>query len=163
VASIVEAAPRVLALVGPAGYRKSQLLGALARSVGPMTACDLARPDGDLARAVLDTLIAADRPRAARSAADRLAQPRELAPATTRESLRGEWPIATERSLFVLNDPSAVLATAAGVDLITEEEEGYEVGEATFEELEVLAKVVDFVRVGAVNEGVGAPLPKDVG
>jgi len=120
VASIVEAAPRVLALVGPAGYRKSQLLGALARSVGPMTACDLARPDGDLARAVLDTLIAADRPRAARSAADRLAQPRELAPATTRESLRGEWPIATERSLFVLNDPSAVLATAAGVDLITE-------------------------------------------
>lgn len=109
-------------MVGPPGYRKHELLRALAPAIGPLVACTLgsADADADVTRPILDALIAGDRPRVARSAADRLARPREVAPATSRESLRREWSVSGEPHLFVLNDGSGVLATAAGVDLITE-------------------------------------------
>ena len=122
VASIAESAPRVLAVIGPPGYRKHELLHALAPTIGPIVACTLgsANTDADLARPIVDALIAGDRTRVARSAADRLARPRELAPATSRESLRREWPIAGEPHIFVMNDSSGTFATAAGIDLLTD-------------------------------------------
>ena len=122
IASLIEAGPRVLSLIGAPGYRKSELLRSLAATFGPVVMCDLApsHPEGDPARPILDALNAGDRPRAARSAADRLAQPREYAQATTREELRRAWPTSAEPSIFVLRDSAGVLATQPGVDLVTE-------------------------------------------
>lgn len=121
-ASIAEKAPRVLTVSGPPGYRKNALLRAFALHAGTLVTCDLhqAGEAGDLSRPILDALVADDRPLAARSAAGRLAQPRELVPATTREVLRRVWPLEAEHSVFGLRDIGGVLATPAGVDLAGE-------------------------------------------
>jgi DNA-binding SARP family transcriptional activator len=121
-ASIAAEDPRVLVLSAPPGYGKSAVLKAYAAHVGPLVKCEL--PDAgdgvDLARVVLDALVARQGQRAARSAADRLAQRRETAAATSRETLRREWPADDTPSVFVLHDPSGTLATPGGVDLLAE-------------------------------------------
>lgn len=120
-ASIADRAPRIVVLVAPAGYRKGAFLRAYAERAGPLVSCDLPAGGGaDLARSVLDALVAEDRSRAARSAADRLAQRPEAAFATSREALRREWPLAERPTLFALRDVPAQLATPAGVDLFGE-------------------------------------------
>jgi DNA-binding SARP family transcriptional activator len=118
-ASIADRAPRVLVLSAPAGYRKGALLRAYAERAGPLLTCYLP-PGADLARAVLDALVAGDRSRAARSAADRLAQRPEAAAANSREALRREWPLAERAALFALRDVSGQLATPGGADLFEE-------------------------------------------
>jgi DNA-binding SARP family transcriptional activator len=121
-ASIADRSPRVLAVSGPAGYRKSALLRAVGERIGTFVICDL--PVGgdafDIARPVLEALVSRDRLRAARSAAGRLALPPNLVSATTREALRREWPLATVPELFILRDVSGALATPAGLDLVDE-------------------------------------------
>jgi len=120
-AAIAAGAPRVIVLAAPPGFGKSALLHAYAGADALIT-CDLAAAGEppDLARAVLDALVGGDRSRATRSAADRLAQRRELAQATSRETLRREWPLDEGRSVFVLRDVAARLATPVGVDLFGE-------------------------------------------
>lgn len=121
-ASLVEATSRIIVLTAPPGYGKSDILSAAAARVGPLVVCELpVSGDGpDLARAVVDALVAGHGSRAARSAADRLAQRRELVSATSRETLRREWPVDGGPELFVFYDPAGVLATPAGADLFAE-------------------------------------------
>jgi DNA-binding SARP family transcriptional activator len=121
-ASIAAEDPRVLVLAAPPGYGKAAVLTAYAAQIGPLIVCELpAAGNGtDLARVVLDALIARQGPRAARSAADRLAQRREIATTTSRETLRREWPRDEEPGTFVLHDPAGTLATPAGIDLFSE-------------------------------------------
>ncbi|MEA2719601.1 MAG: hypothetical protein QOJ39_1465, partial [Candidatus Eremiobacteraeota bacterium] len=118
--SIADRAPRIVVLAAPAGYRKGAFLRAYAERAGPLVSCDLPAGGTDLARTVLDALVAEDRSRAARSAADRLAQRPEAAFATSREALRREWPLAERSAVFALRDIAAQLATPAGVDLFGE-------------------------------------------
>lgn len=121
-ASIAVEKPRVLVLSAPAGYGKGTLLRRYAKHAGGLVTCDLPTEleGADLARPILDALVAEDRRRAERSAADRLAQRRELAVATSRETLRREWPRAENPELFVLRDICGALATPAGADLFAE-------------------------------------------
>lgn len=120
-ASVAGLSPRVLVVTAPAGYRKGALLRACAERAGPLVTCALsARAAPDLARSVLDALVAGDRSRAARSAADRLAQRPQAASANARESLRREWPLDDRPTLFALRDVAAQLATPAGADLFGE-------------------------------------------
>ena len=117
---IAASLPRVVVLSAPAGYRKAALLRAYAAHAGAFVLCDLADgADRELARRVLDAVVSRDRYRAARSAADRLAQHRETQ-ATSRETLRREWEVAERPELFVLRDPNAALSTPAGADLVGE-------------------------------------------
>ncbi len=119
-ASVAEAAPRVLVLAAPPGYGKSAFLRAYAARTGRrLTPCELgAGGAADLFRPVLDALVAPHQARATRSAADRLAQRRPAA--TSRETLRREWPFVAGPELFVLHDPLLALATPPGVDLLAE-------------------------------------------
>ncbi len=121
-ASIAARDPRVLVLAAPPGYGKAAVLNAYAAQVGPLIVCELPGADdgADLARVVFDALVARQGLRAARSAADRLAQRRETAAATSRETLRREWPGDDGPALFVLHDPGGTLATPAGADLFAE-------------------------------------------
>ena len=109
----------MVVLTAPAGYRKGTFLRAYAAHAGRLTACDL-RADAaapDPARQVLDALVAEDRARAGRSAADRLAQRAEAAVANAREALRREWAVCDEPQLVALRDVADALATPAGADL----------------------------------------------
>jgi len=122
-ASIAAASPRVLVISAPPGYEKAVLLDAYAEQAGvSRTMCDLARQESapDIARRVVDALVSGDRSRAAHLAADRLAQPRELIPATAREMLRREWPRAEQPELFVLRDSAGAMSIASGVELLSE-------------------------------------------
>ncbi|HEY6234002.1 MAG TPA: hypothetical protein VIW69_02725, partial [Candidatus Elarobacter sp.] len=93
---------------------------AYAAHAGAFVLCDLADgADRELARRVLDAVVSRDRYRAARSAADRLAQHRETQ-ATSRETLRREWEVAEHPELFVLRDPAGALSTPVGADLVGE-------------------------------------------
>lgn len=119
--TIAANAPRVIVLAAPPGFGKGALLRAYAGADALIT-CDLpaAGEPPDLSRMVLDALVGGDRSRATRSAADRLAQRRELAQATSRETLRREWPLDDGRGVFVMRDVAAQLATPTGVDLFGE-------------------------------------------
>jgi DNA-binding SARP family transcriptional activator len=114
--------PHVLVLFAPPGYGKATVVSAYARHIGQLTACELPATGGgaDLARAVLDALLARQGARATHSAADRLAQRRENAAATFRESLRREWAVDHGADVFALDDPSGTLATPAGIDVFSE-------------------------------------------
>jgi DNA-binding SARP family transcriptional activator len=117
--SIASGDPRVVVLAAPPGYGKNALLRSFAARIGTLLICEL--PAGgdvsELARAALDALVSAHGERAARSAANRLAQRRELVGATSRETLRREWAIDSGPEVFALYDPSGTLATPAGADL----------------------------------------------
>jgi DNA-binding SARP family transcriptional activator len=120
-ASVAGARPRVVVLSAPAGFGKSAFLRRYAEHAGPIVGCDLTDADvAEPARPVFDALVGGDAARAARSAADRLALRRELAPMTSREALRRQWPLAGDRTLFVLRDVGGMLASPAGLDLIAE-------------------------------------------
>lgn len=122
-ASVASEAPRLIVLCAPVGYRKAAFLRAYAAGhVGAFVGCDIA--DGprpvDLARGVLDALVARDGRRAGDSAADRLAQRTEAAGANAREALRREWARCEQAHLFALRDVDGALATPNGVDLFAE-------------------------------------------
>ncbi len=120
-ASVAAAAPRLIVLSAPAGYGKGAFARAYEPHAGTLTCCDL--PTGpqssDLARPVLDALVARDGRRAARFAVDRLAW-RASAAAGSRMTLRREWPLCDELELFAVRDVSGALATPAGVDFFAE-------------------------------------------
>ncbi|MBV9408978.1 MAG: hypothetical protein JO164_09140, partial [Candidatus Eremiobacteraeota bacterium] len=121
--AIAATSPRVVTVWGPPGYGKAAFLRRYAeRTDRTLIVCDLSGDwaAADLSRSVLEALVSGDRSAAARSAADRLAQPPELVASTSREALRREWPRSDAQELFVLDDPGAVLATPAGVDLLAE-------------------------------------------
>ncbi|MBV8370719.1 MAG: hypothetical protein JO036_17540 [Candidatus Eremiobacteraeota bacterium] len=120
--TIAERSPRILAVWGPAGYRKNALLRGLAARMDRLVICTVPAPaEGqDLSRAVLEALVSRSRTRAARWAAGRLAQPREFASMAAREALRREWPLVDGSELFVLRDVGGSIATPAGLDLVEE-------------------------------------------
>lgn len=121
-AALVHADPRVLALCAPPGYGKSEVLRRYGEFVGSLVVCELPESAdvATLARAVVDALVEGQGARSARSAADRLAQRRERVGATSRETLRREWPVENGAEVFVLYDPANTLATPAGADLLSE-------------------------------------------
>ena len=120
-AQIARHAPRVLALCGPGGYEKRAILNVYAQHAGPLIACDVdRRRSRDLAGAVLDALVARDRSRVARSAADRLAYRADRQFGTARDALRREWDRTHERELLLVRDADGALATPAGADLLGE-------------------------------------------
>jgi DNA-binding SARP family transcriptional activator len=121
-ATVAAGAPRVLAVSAPPGYGKSAFLREYANHAGRLVTCDLTASGAapDLARPIFDTLVAGDSSRAARFAADRLAQRPDAAAAISREALRREWASAAEPQLFVLRDLSGALETPAGAELFDE-------------------------------------------
>jgi hypothetical protein len=107
--------------LGPAGYEKRAFLNVYAQHVGPLIACDVdRRRDRDLAGPVLDALVARDRSRMARSAADRLAYRADRQFGTAREALRREWDRTDGRELLLVRDAGGALSTPAGADLLGE-------------------------------------------
>ena len=120
-ARIASRTPRLVSVWAPAGYEKRAFIDAYGARFGRLISCDLdPRRDRDLARAVLGAIVAGDRSRAARSAADRLAERRDHPFGTAREALRREWPSTDGRELLLLRDATGALSSPAGVDLITE-------------------------------------------
>jgi DNA-binding SARP family transcriptional activator len=121
-ASVATETPRLIVLSAPAGYGKNAFLRAYERYAGTLNSCDLAvEPESaDLARPVLDALIAEDRRRATRFAVDRLAWRADTIAAGSRMTLRREWPIGDDRQLFAVRDVGGRLATPAGMDLFVE-------------------------------------------
>jgi DNA-binding SARP family transcriptional activator len=123
VGSIIEAAPRVLVLSAPPGYRKIAAVRAFADAAGRrFVSCDLGTTDrdGDLAWTVTEALSARDEGRAARSAADRLAQRRDVVEAPSRDAVRREWAIDAGLELFALRDPHGSLTNPRGAELFAE-------------------------------------------
>jgi DNA-binding SARP family transcriptional activator len=118
----MDAAPRIIVVSAPPGYDKSGFFRACASTGRTLIVADLTRSGEapELARNVLDALVASDRARASRSAAARLAQRPEQASAAARTALRVEWPTPSSPQLFVLRDPAGVLATPSGADLLAE-------------------------------------------
>jgi DNA-binding SARP family transcriptional activator len=121
-AFIAEGTPRVLSIWSPPGYGKIVFARAYAKHAGVFTLCEVSadRNVADLARPLHEALVGRDSSRAVRSAADRLAQRREQAAASSREALRREWMLAGDPELFVVYDPSAAFASPAGADLLAE-------------------------------------------
>jgi DNA-binding SARP family transcriptional activator len=120
-ASLTAAAPRVLVLSAPPGYRKTRLARTYAARVGRFVACEVrAAADGDVSRSIIDALVAGDEARAARSAADRLARRPDATSAADREVLRREWGIAGPPELFTFHDMGGVLATPRGAEALAE-------------------------------------------
>ncbi len=109
-------------LTAPPGYEKGRFLRAYARLTAPLVVAYLPPQPArsDLARPVFDALVGSDPQRAARFAADRLAQRTESALANSREILRREWALCEQPSLFALRDAFDALATPAGADLLAE-------------------------------------------
>jgi len=120
-AQIARGAPRVLALWGAAGYEKRALLDAYAQHAGRLIACDVdPRRDRELARPVLDALVARDRSRVDHSAADRLADRADRPFGTAREALRREWARSDEPELLLVRDARGALSSPAGAELLGE-------------------------------------------
>lgn len=114
--------PRVVIVTAPPGYGKTTLVREFAQIVGRLVECPLpatAEPF-ELVRAVVDATIGDDRVRIERLAADRLAQHRGATGSTARETLLREWTAGTDSELFALRDPSGMLATPAGAELMSE-------------------------------------------
>jgi DNA-binding SARP family transcriptional activator len=123
VASIIEAAPRVLVLSAPPGYGKIAAVRAFADDIGRrFVPCDLEATDrdSDLAWTMTQALSARDEGRAARSAADRLAQRRDVAEGTSRDAVRREWAIDAGPEVFTLRDPHGSLTSPRGAELFAE-------------------------------------------
>jgi DNA-binding SARP family transcriptional activator len=122
-ASISLDAARLIVLAAPPGYGKGRFsrVYAAARGGEPLVASLPPDPaPGDLERAVFDALVAGDRRRRQRFAADRLAQRVESAAANVREALRREWQRCETPQTFVLRDGTGALATPSGADLLSE-------------------------------------------
>jgi DNA-binding SARP family transcriptional activator len=115
-------APRILSASAPPGYGKAEILRALGSRVGRLLVCDFESSGAadDLVRPILDALAADDAAAAVASAADRLAQRRQHAAGASRDALRARWPVETEPNLLLLRDPSGVIATPAGLDIMGE-------------------------------------------
>jgi DNA-binding SARP family transcriptional activator len=120
-AQVAARKPRLLTVWAPAGYDKHAFVRMYGARVGTVLTCDLdRRRDRDLARPVLDAVVTRDRSRATRSAANRLAQRRDLTFGTAREALRREWPRADGPEVLLLRDATEALSTPAGADLLAE-------------------------------------------
>jgi DNA-binding SARP family transcriptional activator len=119
-ASVAAAQPRILVLVAPAGYGKSLVARSLAAQAGSLHICRLPLGGDEMARAVLDALVASDHSRAARLAADRLARRHGSSSTSAREMLRREWRLSIADDVFLLHDAVGALATPAGADLCAE-------------------------------------------
>lgn len=118
-AALVARGPRVLVVSAPAGYGKGALLRSYAQHIGAFAGCDLVAlgDNPDLARQILDALVAGNPGRSARSAGDRLAQRGDAAAASSREALRREWPRQDGPQLFLVRDVAGALASPAGADV----------------------------------------------
>ncbi len=119
VSRVAAAGPRSIVLCAPAGYRKREFLRAYAGSRATLLNCELS-PDRDASATILDALVHPDARRADYSAADRLARGAESSDASSRESLRREWPLERETEVFDLCDREGSLATRSGLDLCQE-------------------------------------------
>jgi DNA-binding SARP family transcriptional activator len=119
---LARTAPRVVVLSAPPGFRKTAVLRAYGEVIGNLVTCTLNASDstGDLAWAITETLAVRDEARSARFAADRVAQRRHGADATSREVLRREWSVLTQPELFALYDPVGTLTTPRGAELLAE-------------------------------------------
>jgi DNA-binding SARP family transcriptional activator len=109
-------------LSAPPGFRKTAILRAYGEVIGNLVTCTLQASDStsDHAWTITETLAARDEARSARFAADRVAQRRHGADATSRDVLRREWSVLTQPELFALYDPVGTLTTPRGVELLAE-------------------------------------------
>lgn len=121
-ALIAEQRPSVVGLCAPPGYRKMALLRSIVPPLGRTITCDLGTPDSDPdpAWSITQTLAARDPDRAARAAADRLAQRRATAELTSRDALRAEWEIEAGPELIVFRDSSSMLTSPRSAELLAE-------------------------------------------
>ncbi len=121
-ARVAAGEPHVVVLAAPAGYGKTEFLRAYGSRAGRLMVCHLpSTADGTaLDRAVLDVLLARQAPRAASSAADRLAQRRASVSVTSREAVRREWAQEGDADVFGLHDPRGAIAQPAGLDLVSD-------------------------------------------
>ena len=120
-ASTIDGAPRIIVVSAPPGYDKSGFFRACASTGRGLIVADVTGGEAsELARSVLDALVASDRARASRSVAARLAQRPEQASSATRAALRVEWPLPCNPELFVLRDAAGALASPGGVELLGE-------------------------------------------
>jgi DNA-binding SARP family transcriptional activator len=120
-ASTIDGAPRIIVVSAPPGYDKSGFFRACAATGRSLIVADLTGGEAsELARCVLDALVAGDRARASRSVAVRLAQRPEQASAAARTALRAEWSLPCSPELFVLRDATGALASPGGVEFLGE-------------------------------------------
>jgi DNA-binding SARP family transcriptional activator len=118
--SLVAAVPRVLIVVAPPGYGKLMFASTIAAGTGAYRYCKLPAEPDNAAQTILDALVAADPPRAARLAVDRLARRQLRGTTHARESLRREWPDSGTAGAFVLHDSAGVFSTQTGADIFGE-------------------------------------------